>query len=108
MTGSIIESNKGVLMEYFKGIASGDYYDGNDHQLYLDLDDNIISENTEASENSWLQRDDGSLVKIHSTQGYCDLPDDELYNEAESSIYDFGYSEFLEEIETIIENLEVE
>lgn len=42
----IIEKNMDVLIEYFEGIASEDYYDGLDHQLYLDLDDDTLRENT--------------------------------------------------------------
>lgn len=95
------ESNSSVLIEFFKGVASCDYYDGSSYQLYLDKDDNSLMINREASDQSWLQRDDGSLVQIHSVSGYADLPEDERYTD-DCDIMDFGYPEFVDMIEAKI------
>ncbi len=93
--------NATVLETFFAGIASCDYYDGHCYRLYLDLDDNSISEHMEASENSWLQRDDGSLVEIIRVSGYCDTPEDERYTDG-CDLTDYGYAEWLDMIESRI------
>lgn len=94
-----LDVNKPVLDEFFTGIASCDFYDGLSHQLYLDLDDMTLSINTEASDNSWLQRDDGSLIQIYRVSGYCDTPEEERYNtERGDWLPDFGYQEWLDEL----------
>ncbi|MDX8400822.1 MAG: hypothetical protein R8K20_11345 [Gallionellaceae bacterium] len=94
----IIENNIGTVVDYFEGVASCDYYDGLCRRLYLDLDDNSISESTEASENTWLQRDDGSLVEIARISGYCDTPDDERYTDG-CDLMDYGYDVWVGELE---------
>lgn len=99
---AIIEANSAILEQFFIGIASCDYYDGLSHQLYLDTDDNTLSINTEVSDNTWLQRDDGSLIKVAHVNGDCDTPEDERYTD-ECSLSDYGYSEWLDEIRTKIE-----
>lgn len=100
----IIEKNAQVLEDFFKGLASCDYYDGLSHQLYLDLDDMTLSINTEASDQSWLQRDDGSLVQILRVSGYADTPEDERYDaERGDDISDYGYSDWLEVVEQKID-----
>lgn len=91
-------ANKTVLVEFFIGIASCDYYDGTSYQLYLDLDDNTLSINQEASNQSWLQRDDGSLVTLASVSGYSDTPLDERYTD-DCDLNDYGYGEFVDQIE---------
>ncbi len=93
----IIAANAAVLESFFAGVASCDYYDGTCYQLYLDLDDMTLFENQEASDQSWLQRDDGSLVQILRVSGYADTPQEERYNaQRGDDIRDFGYSEWLE------------
>lgn len=102
-TDSIIEANDSILREFFTGLASCEYYDGRSWQLYLDLDDDSLMIHLEASDQSWLQRDDGSLVQILRVSGYCDTPADERYSEDGcTSLEDFGYSEWLDKIETRI------
>ena len=93
--------NVAVLTEFFKGIASCDYYDGLSHQLYIDTDDNTLSINTEASDNSWLQRDDGSLIQVLRVSGYADTPEDERYTDG-CDINDYGYAEWIDQVETKI------
>jgi hypothetical protein len=95
--------NQAVLTEFFKGVASCDYYDGMSYQLYIDLDDMSLSINQEVSDQSWLQRDDGSLVKIASVSGYTDTPEDERYTDG-CDIMDYGYAEWILEIEEKISN----
>lgn len=94
---SILESNEEVLAEFFTGIASCDYYDGMSYQLYLDLDDDTLSIHQEVSDQSWLQRDDGSLVKVLSVSGYCDIPEDERYSDG-CDLNDYGQAEWLDEV----------
>ena len=92
------ESNQATLQKFFTGIASCDYYDGTSHQLYLDLDDNTLFISQEASDQSWKQRDDGSLIQVLQVSGYCDIPQDERYTD-DCSLFDYGYEEWLEMIE---------
>ncbi len=102
----VIEENAAILESFFAGVASCDYYDGTSHQLYLDLDDMTLFENQEASDQSWLQRDDGSLVQILSVSGYADTPKEERYNaERGDDIRDYGYSEWLEHVEQKIDEV---
>lgn len=100
---SIIDNadNQAALLAFFKGVASCDYYDGTSYQLYLDLRDGSIFENQEVSDQSWLQRDDGSLVRIASVSGYCDIPEEECYTDG-CSLSDYGWADWLEEIEARI------
>lgn len=91
----IVAKNEGVLEEFFQGCASCDYYDGLSHQLYLDRDDDTLLINTEASDNSWLQRGDGSLIQVLRVSGYCDIPADERYTEG-CDLYDYGYADWLD------------
>lgn len=93
----IIEKNLPVLREYFEGLVSCNYYDGTSYQLYLDLDDNSLTIKHEVSDNTWSQRDDGSLICLLKTSGYADIPEAERY-----TVYDYGYTEWLDGIEEII------
>lgn len=93
--------NAAVIEEFFTGIASGQYYNGTCYQLYLDTSDNTLRINQEASDQSFLHRDDGSLVMIRKAGGYCDLSGDDLYTEG-CNLDDYGFSFFLEEIENEI------
>jgi hypothetical protein len=92
---TIIEKNESVLVEFFTGIASCDYYDGMSYQLYLDLDDDTLMIHQEASDQSWLQRDDGSLLQITRVSGYCDIPENERYSEG-CDLNDYGYGEWID------------
>jgi hypothetical protein len=103
-TNEIIESNDTTLTEFFTGIASCDYYKGQCWRLYLDLDDMSISISQEASCNTWQQRDDGSLIEVYRVSGYCDIPADERYTDPDTQdLIDFGWGEFINEIETRID-----
>lgn len=92
-TQKIMDKNTDVMIEFFKGIASCDFYDGLSHQLYLDLDDNTMSIKTEASDNTWSQRDDDSLVCLEKVSGYCDIPEEDRFTEG-CSLSDYGYSDW--------------
>lgn len=100
----LVNNNYQVLLDFFKGMASSDYYDGTSYQLYLDLNDGEIFENHEASDNTWLERRDGSLVQILTVSGYDDTPEDDLYND-ECDILDYGFAEWLSEVEDKIEKI---
>lgn len=90
--------NQDTLEEFFVGVASCEYYDGSSYQLYLDTDDWSLSIHHEASSNSWLQRDDGSMIQVHQVSGYCDIPEDERYTDG-CDLDDYGYVNWLGEIE---------
>ena len=60
----IIKRGVKQIDEYYECTLDAD---GNTHQLYLDLDDGSLRVNTEASTNSWLQRDEGGLVLLCQT-----------------------------------------
>jgi len=92
------DANINVLGTFFAGMASGDYYDGLCYRLYLDTTDGSITEHVEASENSWLQRDDGSLVEIAKACGYTDTPDSDRYADGDD-LADYGYGDWLDMIE---------
>lgn len=94
---SILETNEETLTEFFTGIASCDYYDGMSYQLYLDLDDDTLSIHQEVSDQSWLQRDDGSLVQVLRVSGYCDIPEDERYTDG-CDLSDYGQAEWLDQV----------
>jgi hypothetical protein len=95
------DANAPVLTEFFIGIASCDYYDGTCYQLYLDTDDDSLSISRQASSNSWMQRDDGSLVIVCQISGYADTPESERYVDG-CDINDYGYAEWLEQMEAKI------
>jgi hypothetical protein len=98
---SILEKNKDVLIEFFVGFASCEYYNGTSYQLYLDLHDDTMFIHQEASDQSWLQRDDGSIIQIDRVSGYCDIPEDEQYQDGDD-INDFGYDAFIKNVASLI------
>lgn len=98
------DDNADTLNQFFIGIANGSQYDGTSYQLYLDLNDGQIVDNHEASDNSWLEREDGSLVQILTVSGYDDRPQDELYND-DCDLLDYGYAEWLDYVEERIEDI---
>lgn len=103
---AIMDNNADILQAFFTGLASCDYYDGMSHQLYLDLDDDTLLDHLEASDQSWLQRDDGSMVRLLQVSGYADTPADERYTD-DCDLNDYGYSEWLDEVRArIIDALE--
>jgi hypothetical protein len=86
--------NNAVLTAYFIGIASCEFYDGQSYQLYFDAHDNSLFIHQEVSSNSRLSRADGSLHRIWTVSGYCDIPYAERYTDG-CSLDDYGYSEWL-------------
>lgn len=101
----IIVKNEEVVVEFFHGDVSGHYWNGMCYRLYWDRDDNTFSISIESSSNTWLQRDDNSLVCLWTIEGYETRSEDELFTE-DCSIYDFGYSEFLEQLEEKMEEVD--
>lgn len=97
-TDEIMNKNTSKLKEFFEGIVSCDYYNGMSYQLYLDLDDNTMRIYEHISDSTWNQRSDESLVLLYKVSGYSDIPENERYNE-ECDLMDFGYYEWLEEIQ---------
>ena len=65
-------------------------------RIYLDLHDMSFFEHCEASQNTWIQRDDGSLVEIARDSGYgYDLSEDELDWLEADGVSDFGYEDWM-------------
>lgn len=97
----IMERNASTLQAFFVGLASCDYYDGMSHQLYLDTDDDSMLDHLEASDQSWLQRDDGSMMQLLRVSGYCDTPADERYTD-DCDLNDYGYSDWLDQVRGLV------
>ena len=87
----IIDASTKQLGEFYTTTREAD---GNAYQLYLDIADGSLMVNTEGSTNSWLQRDDGSLVLLtqHAYPAGTD-PGEESED---------GYSLWVDEIERMI------
>ena len=65
-------------------------------RIYLDLNDMSFFENCEASQNTWIERNDGSLVEIVRDSGYgYDLSEDELDWLETDGVSDFGYENWM-------------
>lgn len=98
-----LDANNKVLGDYYKSKLVGN--GGQTYsRLYLDLDDNTLSEANFASCNTWYQRDDGSLIEIDAHNNYgADLSAEELKWLEEDGLSDFGWADFCAEIEAAIE-----
>lgn len=90
--------NSIVLYNFFKARligCGGQCYS----RIYLDLDENRLFESTEASSNTWLHRDDGSLAEITADAGWgADLTDEELAWLEEDGVSEFGYQDWLDDV----------
>lgn len=65
-------------------------------RIYLDLHDMSFFEHCETSQNTWIQRDDASLVEIARDSGYgYDLTKEELDWLEEDGVSNFGYQEWM-------------
>lgn len=95
------ESNQAILEEFFTGIASCSYYDGLCYRLYLDERGDTLFISQEASENTWRERDDGTLHEIDRVSGYCDIPQNERYT-AGCDLAGYGYADWLDRMESEI------
>lgn len=100
----VFEKNQEVLIEYYKNAligCKGQCYT----RLYLDLHDGHIFQNIQASSDTWLQRDDDSLVEIDADAGWgYDLNDDEIEHLLNDNLSDFGYAEWLNQVAENIQN----
>jgi hypothetical protein len=94
----VFEKNQDVMVDYYINAligCKGQCYT----RLYLDLHDGNIFQNTEASSNTWLQRDDDSLVEIDADAGWgYDLNDDDIEHLRNGNLSDFGYAEWLNQV----------
>lgn len=100
----ILDNNSEELVKYYKFFLTGN--GGQTYcRLYLDLDDGSLFESCEASCNTWLQRDDDSLIILHGHNSYgADLNEEELEWLEEDGVSDFGFQEWIDnEIEPAIE-----
>lgn len=99
----IIETYGATCEDFFRGLLVGN--SGQTYcRLYLDLNDHSLFESCEPSCNTWLHRDDGSLVEIYAHNSYgMGLTDDEMEHLREAGVSDFGYAEWLDAVEDGIE-----
>ena len=73
-------------------------------RIYLDLNDMTLFESVEANSNSWLQRDDDSLQEVDRDEGWgADLTEEELEWLEEDGVSDFGFQEWIYELEDKIQ-----
>ena len=66
---NILDANRTKIEKFFAVMACGSHYNGVCWRLYLDLNDYTLTINREAINQSWLQRDDGSLVRLLQISG---------------------------------------
>lgn len=91
------EDNQKTLIEFFKGLVSGAYRDGNTYSLYLDLADHKIITDNALVPNQRVRNGDPSLALITQTKSakksndYTPIKDDD--------IGEWGYNGWLEGIE---------
>ena len=86
---------------YNKLISHGGSYCS---RIYLDLNDMTLFESVEANSNSWLQRDDGSLQEVDRDEGWgADLTEEEMEWLEEDGISDFGFQDWIYELEDNIQ-----
>nr|DAV34453.1 MAG TPA: hypothetical protein [Caudoviricetes sp.] len=94
----VFEKNQDVMCDFFVNSLIGCKGQCYTH-LYLDLHDGCIFQNVEASSNTWLERDDDSLVEIAADEGWgYDLDDDEIEHLRNGYLSDFGYNEWLNQV----------
>lgn len=74
-------------------------------RLYLDLIDMTLFESVEPSCNSWLHRDDGSLIEVAHDSGWgADLTDDELAWLEQDGLSEFGFTDWVnDQLEPLID-----
>lgn len=103
------EDNQNKLLNFFKGLISGAYYDGTTYSLYLDLKTHDVIENNVLMPSQRVIEGAPDLVLITKVQGYDKDIAKKRYNPNHELVPDeWGYYGWLEGIEhkimTIIEN----
>lgn len=95
-TESRIETimNSDTMSEWINGVGTNAYGGGSSHQLYLDMDNDSLLISEQPTSQSWLQRNDGSLVRIASYSN----PDS-----AECEPYDDWEANYRDELETTLQ-----
>lgn len=96
----IIDMNEDVIMGFFVGMASNEYWDGRCYRLMMNTETMEIFEDFQPSANSWIEGD--GLVILETICGYSDTPEDETYQDG-CSLADFGYDEWLDNLAEKIE-----
>nr|DAY21678.1 MAG TPA: hypothetical protein [Caudoviricetes sp.] len=92
----IVSKYDNVIRNFFQNMLIG--CNGQSYsRLYLDLHGNEIFQNAEASCNTWLHREDGSLAEIAHDNGFgADLSEDETDYLKECGVSDFGFEDWLD------------
>jgi len=95
----VIDNNLDVIRKFFIGISSCNYLDGRCYRLYLDLDDETVFEDFQTSSQSWIQRNDNTLVEIYRVESYADTPEEgeEWYTDG-CDLNDYGFEEFVDKL----------
>lgn len=88
--------NTDTLREFYRGIVSGDYYDGMRYSLCLDRATGALTMRQEASGSTWYERE----TELVHVQG-CDDPAPGY--EPGDNLDDHGYSDWAADIEARIE-----
>lgn len=100
------EDNQKLLIEFFKGLVSGAYYDGTSYRLYLDLIDHKIIEDNAVNPCSRVRQSDPNLVLITEVKGYDKNLNQKRYKPlSDDDISNWGYQGWLEGIEHKITNI---
>lgn len=93
----LVSEYHNVITGFYEGLMLG--CNGQSYsRLYLDLRSNEIFQNTEASQNTWLARDDDSLAEIAHDNGFgWDLSDEEMDYLEEYGVSDFGFDDWIDD-----------
>lgn len=87
------DQNALVLREFFTSMASGQFFDGRAHQLYLDLEAGRLFVRDESSL-GMVSVPEPAVLVTQTQMGHCDLPDEELYQPG-MDLEEFGFSDWV-------------
>lgn len=96
---NIIKDNQITLVDFFKGIASGSFYDGTCYRLYLNLNSKKIKQYHLEHHNLSFDGKSESLALITQIEGYEQSLSKQLYSyRSHENIEDFGLQSWLVDI----------
>lgn len=92
----LVSKYQDIIIDFYENLllgCKGQCYS----RLYLDLLDAYIFKNVEASQNTWLERECGSLAEIAHDNGFgADLSAEEIDYLKEYGVSDFGFDSWLD------------
>lgn len=98
--------NMRELEDFFIGVASCAFFDGDFYTLYLDLEDGEVFWDVDTTMYAPIE-DDERLAVVAQIQGYCDTPEAKRFN-SNSTLENFGFDHWLGLIREHVENLLIE